>query len=239
MSDSRTPDWPGFVNTRDLGGMPLTGGGTTAHGVFTRSADPAGGDWDAARAAGVRTVVDLRSSAERGLAIPGVAVVHVDLDDTDDVGFWTELRTSGAFGTPLYYRPFLAAKAAKVAEVFSALAAAEQGVVFHCALGRDRTGLVALLLLSLAGVPAEVIADDYELSTAALSPFFASQGRDDHGPFIANLLAERGTTVRQAVLDVLRDLDVARYLTDAGVAVSDVEKLRTSLRTTGASPDGG
>ncbi|WP_424184837.1 tyrosine-protein phosphatase [Actinokineospora sp. G85] len=239
MSDTRDPGWPGFVNTRDLGGIPLTGGGTTAYGVFTRSADPAGGDWDAARAAGVRTVVDLRWPSERGLSIPGVTVVHVDLDDSADVAFWDDLRATGAFGTPLQYRPFLAAKAAKVAEVFSALAAAEQGVVFHCALGRDRTGLVALLLLSLAGVPAEVIADDYELSTAALSPFFTSQGRDDHGPFIANLLAERGVTAREVILDVLRDLDAAKYLLDAGVSASDVEKLRSALRTGAASPSGG
>jgi len=46
-------------------------------------------------------------------------------------------------------------------DVLTSLAEAEGGVLFHCFAGKDRTGLVAAMILSLAGVPAEHIAADY------------------------------------------------------------------------------
>src|SRR5207237_7384320 len=46
-------------------------------------------------------------------------------------------------------------------DVLTSVAEAEGGVLFHCFAGKDRTGLVAAMLLSLAGVPAEHIAADY------------------------------------------------------------------------------
>ncbi|EWC61917.1 protein tyrosine/serine phosphatase [Actinokineospora spheciospongiae] len=232
MEDGRTRDWAGFHNTRDLGGLPLSGGGTTRFGAFVRSADPGGATaegWRAARAAGVRTVLDLRSTAGAVAAPEGIAVAHVDLDDTPDAAFWAQIRAGGLHGTPLYYRPFLAAKAGRCAAAFTALAAAEPGVLFHCAIGRDRTGLVALLLLSLVGVEPEAVAADYDLSTTALRELFAAEGRDDHGPFIANLLAERGTTTTRTVLDLLDGFDAEAYLLAAGVAAADLEALRARL----------
>ena len=51
------------------------------------------------------------------------------------------------------------------ARVVSAIAHADPGgVVFHCSVGRDRTGLVSALVLSLVGVAADLIADDYDLN---------------------------------------------------------------------------
>ncbi|OLR95346.1 tyrosine-protein phosphatase [Actinokineospora bangkokensis] len=215
-----------WVNARDLGGLPLVGGGVTASGVYFRSADPIG---VALPGAGVRTVVDLRADHERGEPPEGVELVCVDFDDWPDEAFWAELRASGLFGTPLYYRPFLDAKGAQVAAVFRALAAAEPGVLFHCAIGRDRTGLVAILLLSLAGVEPQAIADDYARSTEELRPHFAAQGRDDHGPYIADLLAGRGTTTRQVVLDLLDGFDARAYLLAAGVPETDLDTLVNRL----------
>jgi protein-tyrosine phosphatase len=42
--------------------------------------------------------------------------------------------------------------------------------VFHCAAGKDRTGIVAALLLSVLGVPEEDILDDYELTSRYRTP---------------------------------------------------------------------
>ena len=49
-------------------------------------------------------------------------------------------------------------------------AALERPLLFHCAAGKDRTGVAAALLLGLLGVPDETILDDYELTTAHSPP---------------------------------------------------------------------
>src|SRR5207245_1879248 len=60
-----------------------------------------------------------------------------------------------------------------VAAVLMAIARApDGGVLFHCHAGKDRTGLVAALLLALAGTPDEIIAQDYHLSYTYLLPTF-------------------------------------------------------------------
>ncbi|MDE3721859.1 tyrosine-protein phosphatase [Nocardiopsis sp. N85] len=152
------------------------------------------------------------------------------MDDVEDLEFWRDVNDRGLNGTPLYYRPFLERKAERCAAVITALARAEPGgVLFHCGAGRDRTGLVSLLLLVLAGVRADAIADDYALSTAELVPLFAAMGRRDRGPMIESLMAERGTTLRGSVLDVLDGLDVRAHLLEAGVEERDLAGVRARL----------
>src|SRR5207244_3563890 len=67
--------WEGCFNVRDLGGFPTRSGGTTAWGAVVRSDSPAAltaAGWDALRAHGIRTVVDLRDQTERE-ELPGQA----------------------------------------------------------------------------------------------------------------------------------------------------------------------
>ncbi|GHC85094.1 protein-tyrosine-phosphatase [Nocardiopsis terrae] len=255
-SGSRQITWEGFFNTRDLGGLPTRHGRTTRPGAFVRSADPrfvTAEGWRAARAAGVRTVVDLRNPDEirpvpgKGLTggggsasfpattprvplPPGMTRLEVPLDHVEDVAFWQEINRGQLNGTPLYFRPFLERKAERCAAVITALArSGTGGVLFHCGAGRDRTGLVALLLLALAEVEADAIAEDYALSTAALGPLFAAMGQEDQGPVVESLLADRGLTVRGSVLDVLGDLDARARLLEAGAAEEDLARVRDRL----------
>ena len=256
MSDDRRITWEGFFNTRDLGGLPTRHGRTTRHGAFVRSADlrfVTAEGWRAAHDAGVRTVVDLRNPDEirrvRGEGAtkaggsasftaptdatpppPETRRVEVPMDDVEDVVFWRGVNHGGLNGSPLYFRPFLDRKADRCAAVVTALArSGPGGVLFHCGAGRDRTGLVSLLLLSLAEVEPEAIADDYALSTDALGPLFAALGQADQAPVIASLLAARGLTLRGSVLDVLGDLDARTLLLEAGVARTDLDRVRGML----------
>ena len=91
------------------------------------------------------------------------------------------------------------------------------GILVHCVGGRDRTGLVTLLLLALVGVPAEEIAADYVLSAERLRGLFVAWGVEDQGPRIRQVLARRGTTAREVLLATLAGLDVTAYLRSAGV----------------------
>jgi hypothetical protein len=79
--------------------------------------------------------------------------LEVPLDDIDDIEFWQHVNRERLNGTPLYYPVFLQRKAERCAAVIKAIAHTDPGgVLFHCGAGGDRTGLIALLLLALAGV---------------------------------------------------------------------------------------
>jgi protein-tyrosine phosphatase len=240
---SRTIAWEGFFNARDLGGLPLTDGGTTGFGTFVRSADlrfVTEHGWQEAGRAGMRTIIDLRNDHEVDpgtAAPPGMDRLNVPLDDIEDTEFWGEILRDRIDGTPLYMRPFLERKTERCAVVISAIAAAPPGgVLYHCAAGRDRTGIVTLLLLALAGVEPDAIAADYELSIEALRPLFAAMGREDEGPTLAALLRERGTTVREAVLATLDGFDAEDVLLAAGASVRDIETVRGRLVRAASSP---
>lgn len=201
--EERVLHWEGCLNARDLGGL---GTGRVRWGAIARSDDPArltAAGWSAVLAHGVRTIVDLTGTDER---LPDTAprpaeltTVHLPLDAPADTGFWD--RWGGALScTPLYYRAFLAHFPRRTCAVLSAIAdAGLGGVLVHCGGGRDRTGLIVLLLLAIAGVDADEIADDYALSHARRPEQMARIGLDDDTPRIRQLRAAHGTTEREVI----------------------------------------
>lgn len=86
-----------------------------------------------------------------------------------------------------------------------------------------------MLLLALAGVRAEDIADDYELSAARLSALYANLGVEDQAVGVRQALARKGTTARDALLTTLAGLDVAAYLRSAGMRDEELAAVRARL----------
>ncbi|MDQ1287732.1 MAG: protein-tyrosine phosphatase, partial [Actinomycetota bacterium] len=79
------------------------------------------------------------------------ATAPVDLDGLENREFWSGYWDNGLVGTALYFLPHLAAMPERTGAVLTALAQARQGgVLFHCLAGRDRTGMISMVLLSLA-----------------------------------------------------------------------------------------
>ncbi|MEV4748372.1 tyrosine-protein phosphatase [Streptosporangium sp. NPDC049248] len=238
MLVDRHLDWDGCYNVRDLGGFRTGEGRVTRRGAVVRSDSPdrlTPAGWSALAAYGVRTVVDLRNDEERQAAAEarpiGVDVVHAPLDDLADTEFW-EVWGQGLQGTPLYYRPFLDRFPERCAAAVAAVAHARPGgVLIHCAVGRDRTGLITLLLLALAGVAHEEIASDYELSADRLRPLFATLGVADQGPIVREVLLRENTSVRAVVLATLESLDADAYLRAAGLGSGDLAAVRARLLT--------
>ncbi|GAA0912142.1 tyrosine-protein phosphatase [Nonomuraea longicatena] len=179
-------DLQGAVNMRDLGGLPTVDGGTVKAGRVFRSDNLQGlTEDDVARLVTdlkLRHVVDLRSDVEVALEGPAPLtrlpeVVHhrmsfhvepgrntdveADTIDIDKVLPWQdreldeELRVNGIYFGYLRERPD------SVVGALRALALDEGAAVFHCAAGKDRTGVLAALALEVAGVTREAIVADY------------------------------------------------------------------------------
>ncbi|MBV6697033.1 tyrosine-protein phosphatase [Kitasatospora aureofaciens] len=233
-AEDRTLVWDGCLNVRDLGGLPTASGRPTARGAIVRADNldrlTAEG-WDALRAHGVRTVVDLRNTEEYKPLLPlpeGIDLIRVPLDELAGPAWW---ETHGRLdGTPLALRPYLDHCPHAAAELITTVAGARPGgLVVHCGAGRDRTGLAALLLLALAGVEAAAIAEDYLLSGPNVRPLYGMLGLPDQYRRIDAVLAEAGTTAEAALAATLDGFDPAGYLLSAGVAPAAIHAVRARL----------
>ncbi|MFJ3839559.1 tyrosine-protein phosphatase [Streptomyces sp. NPDC090054] len=234
----RFVDWEGCFNARDPGGA-----GALRPGRLVR-ADSLDGltarGWTAVAAHGVRTVIDLRNDDERGVdqspRPAGTATVRIPLDGIEHRDFWDVWWGTPGFGTPVYFRPFLERFPDRVAAVARAVAdAAPGGVAFHCGLGRDRTGIIALVLLRLAGATPREVADDHGLSEPRVRARYAAQGHPYDPAEIDEYVTGLGTTVHDLAGDAARWLDAEAYLRAAGLTGAELARLRDRL--TGPRPD--
>lgn len=238
---ARDLDWPGCVNVRDLGGLPTTDGGQTRAGVLYRSdllyrLTPAGRD--AFLAAGVRTIVDLRTAGELTRRPSpfasdgdgqGPRYLQHSLQGQDPA---VEERMRAADSLAGVYVVILEDAALHVAAVLRAIAQHDDGpLVFHCHGGKDRTGIVAALLLSLADVPDALIAADYGYTTARNLAAYDALLAENGKPFGPNDLV----APPEAMQDVLNHLratygDVRGYLRHIGLSEAELAQLRARLR---------
>ena len=167
----------GSFNTRDIGGYPIEGGGWTRWKRFLRSDGMhrlTDGDQARLKAYGVRAVIDLRTPYET-VETPNVFAEssEVTYHHCDIIGDAPELITPEEVSAGLptariahSYTTWLDHRQAQFAEVLGELAEPGFGpAVYHCAGGKDRTGVISALLLGLAGVSRDVILNDYTLTS--------------------------------------------------------------------------
>ncbi len=237
MSLDRDLDWEGCFNVRDLGGLNTRDGGRTRRGSIIR-ADGLNRlthkGWAALVAHGIRTVIDLRNDDEVDADVAArpetVETVRVALDDIGDREFWEHVWANELDGSPLYFRLFLQRKPQQCAAAVKAIAqSGPGGVAFHCGRGRDRTGLVALLVLELAGVSPNDIVADYELSTDRVRLLDAALGEHDQRTEIAEILRRKNTSAETLILDLLGSGEIDEQLRAGGLALDDVQALRSRL----------
>jgi protein-tyrosine phosphatase len=122
-----------------------------------------------------------------------------------------------------------------IAAILAAIAGAPEGVVlFHCHAGKDRTGIVAALLLALAGVPYPTIAEDYALSGVCLQPIYDERLRQEPDPAQRERMATWMAAAPETMLGILAHLDAKHggaegYLLTSGATEEDVERIRRRL----------
>ena len=241
-------DLEGGCNVRDIGGYATSNGPATRWRTFLRSGSmhrltPA------SQAAlvdyGLRTVIDLRRTREVE-EMPNVFAEspreiyhHQNMIGDDPLAGKNDAVETGEYAEWIVasYSTWLELRQPQIGQTLATLA--EPGAlpaVYHCAGGKDRTGIISALLLGIAGVPAETIAEDYALSARYLMDrYFAEWAPSGVTP--SNYTWEdyqRDFCPPEAMLRVLGHLDeryggIEEYVRQIGLGQTQIDGLRAAL----------
>jgi protein-tyrosine phosphatase len=223
--------WEGCVNGRDLGGLGRIRPGAVVRMEAPEQLTAAG--WAAAWAHGIRTVLDLREAADAGPdAAPrpaGLTTIRVPVEPVG-TPFYQRWDAIDGLASPLYYPALLAEHPDRVVAAIRAVAtAAPGGVLVHCASGKDRTGLVALVLLALAGATPEEVVADHLPSYANMQPRYDALGYRDQLTAVREVLARHGTTVEASLTTTVTALRLPELLLDNGMTPVELRALEARL----------
>lgn len=224
----------GAFNTRELGGYPTANGGHTQYHRFLRSdglslLTPR--DERFLYDYGVRAVIDLRDPSEvsqdRDQEIgPDVMFANIPLLSFNIADASQALKDVGTESTSMVelYRGILE-NYEGIRSCMRFIAEAPEGcVLFHCAAGKDRTGVLAMILLSLAGVSKWDIVANYMQTRPNLlnSPMYLAQWNDSQLRGYRHLLDSRAETM-EATYDIMVNEHggVDNFLLECGVPDED------------------
>ena len=229
----------GARNFRDLGGYPAGPGAVAWRRVYRadRLTDLSAADVaELVEQRGLRTVVDLRTSAEVARHGPGLLAGYTQRLHLSLLNPALGLRPS------LDYADWVEAAQAELAAVFALMTGEADPfpLVFHCSVGKDRTGILAALLLAALDAPRAVIVEDYALTRQFFRPSDEQTGRWRqrvlrHFPSIsgdtARRLLDASPRSMEQLLDALeqRHGSVQGYLASLGVGEVQRQVLRARL----------
>lgn len=239
------PSFDRIFNLRDLGGRRGRGGRAVRTSVLYRSDGihhASGADRERLAELGLRTVIDLRSANEltAGRApdvVPDVAWHHrpVLASSWGEQGFG-DADDPAAFLADRY-REMLVEGRDAIVGVFALLASpSAYPCLFHCAAGKDRTGVVAALVLGVLGARDDEILDDYTASAGVVEATLATF--DGEAPEVAKAIRATPSAhlavaprAMQALLDHVRDEhgSMVAYLRGIGVPFEAIESVHERL----------
>ncbi len=230
----------GVDNVRDVGGLPLRGGGTTRSGVLLRSGSlhhvTPQDVQHLVDEFGLSLVLDLRTEREIDRDGPtAVAAAGVETVALNVIGTSREyLPETGDDTDPLLrnYLGYLADHPANVVRAVRRLAAEDAGTALvHCAAGKDRTGTLVALVLDAVGVERDAVVADYALSSEQIEAMFRrwTTASGEPMPTADELAAHHPRAeVMAAVLDRL-DAEhggAAGWLQENGLTAEELAALR-------------
>lgn len=232
--------FPNLLNARDLGGHLTVDGRETQMKAFVRSDLPNCLTPDGTQALldyGIRTVIDLRWPEELA-DLPNPLAQQVDKITYLHHSLFGESYASSdereaAAGLPdqHLYQNMLDVFQVEIAQILRAMAnARDGGILFHCRMGKDRTGVIAILLLSLVGVPQQTIVDDYALTAIMLEEEHKRYLSQFSDPEERKAIAQDQLCLPEYAQKTLDHLTIKyggvnRYLTTIGLSTSEIDLL--------------
>lgn len=216
-------------NTRELGGIRTSDGSITKNNVFWRSdvpSQPSADDIEKLISANITTVIDMRTVSEVAKSpdmlseTAGFEYFHFPINEGSGVPESLE-------AVPLSYMDI--ATAENMPKVMKVIAKSEGGVLFHCTAGKDRTGVVAAIILLLCGVDRETIVNDYVISREynhkRLAAFLEAHPEVDRDIVLANEKSMNGFID----LFTVRFGTVGNYFEALGLSAQYAEKIKIKL----------
>jgi protein-tyrosine phosphatase len=245
------------VNTRDVGGLPTESGVAIRPGRLVRSDNLQDlSPTDVTRLVdeiGIRTVIDLRSTNEVRAEGPGPltqvpAVRHVNLSMLPESHGMTDVaadalalsRRRAVERDPSdlllsFYLGYLEDRPESVVAALRAIAEAPGAVLVHCAAGKDRTGVVVAMALTVAGVRREAVVADYEATAERIERILARlRASSTYAEDIDQLPADEHRPRAISMHRFLTRLDsdhggVLGWLAGHGFDTQDARRLRAKL----------
>lgn len=230
----------GAFNVRELGGYPVSNGVQTRYHRFLR-ADSLSDLTEADRAFlsgyGVRLVLDLRDydevaanpdvSISDDVEIVNVPLLVFDISDKEELA----RRFSENPPTYEYFYDLILANKESVARCFRLIADAPEGscVLFHCAVGKDRTGVLAFLLMALAGCDKWDCVANYVQTRANLMrhPWFETYWNDGDPNAVLN---DSPAFIMEHCWGVVQEAGgIETYLLGCGVSADDIASVKSRL----------
>ncbi len=228
----------GAANIRDLGGYPTSDGKKTKSGVYFRSDSLhalTAEDIDILKSLGITMQLDLRSFKETA-ADPSI-FEDANLIKYLNISLLDNVQSSGFKSLPedmsVMYCGLLENNKEKFASIFRAFIANSGACIFNCTAGKDRTGVVSMLLLKLAGVIDEAVVFDYTRSEANMADIFLIQKAQlaCKGYFLPEHIFRSEPNYIINTLAHIKNLyaDVKDYLKACGLNVQEIELLKNRL----------
>jgi protein-tyrosine phosphatase len=256
----------GLANLRDVGGMPTTDGGEIAVGRLLRSDNLQAltpGDIDHLLGLGLTDVVDLRSEYEVESEGPGPLTGHPTVtvhqhslfrewregvgEDKPDVRPeelpdealpWVDLAPSIQVDHPVtsFYLSYLVDRPDSVLASLRHIGEAQGATLVHCAAGKDRTGTIVAMALSVAGADREAIVADYAASSERMEAILERLlGTRTYAENLRDRPLSSHLTYPETMQAFLEYVDgeyggVERLLGRMGWSAEDTGRLRAKLR---------
>lgn len=232
----------GTLNTRDLGGLPTADGRVTRTGRLLRSDGPLNltqDDLDMLAGLPLTTVVDLRQAHE--LTRDPSRLENRAGVDLHNIEIWGHIDASGGekpddqYDITAFYIAALDHAGPAFVQVIDVLTRAPGASMFHCTAGKDRTGLVAALILEAVGVGRDDIIEDFALTEERIEPLRLRllDDAEKHGVPREQFQRLLGATP-DLLIPALDHLDAryggaVPYLVSAGLPDQTLADLRTKL----------
>lgn len=224
-------------NIRDLGGLE------TAEGYLIRWNRLFRGDclsfltseeWQKLLCCGIVSVVDLRSRSETELMKDQVPETmqyfHCPLQK-EEIDFTNASESAAkAFTKSLadgYQKMVTDSPELITAAVKTVIQCLEKGgVLFHCSAGKDRTGVLSAILLTLLSADREDIVADYQVSFTYNQRGInkAAASLPDYQAMLPMLCSDAAHM--EQLLDLFEELNLVSYLMQHGLAASDLDRLK-------------
>lgn len=180
----------GAINTRDLGGYCTKDGKVTKFNVFVRSnrlTELTYEDNEFLRKYNITDIIDLRGNtniqssfiSDDNINKDYFNLHYIPLSNIEIEQYVKENSQTKEFNYGIGYSYLLKNKE-KIKKIFKVLINSEGGVLFHCSAGKDRTGVIAALILGVCNVNQLDIIANYQVTSTYMKDEEIMKEYDDN-----------------------------------------------------------